>query len=240
MFKRQNDNSSAAGSSKRYKKTYKKYKPYKRFNKPITPGCSKVVHKFKRWSATHSDSVIVTTSDVSSAATFKRLEIQFRLIDVAGQSEFLALYDQYRIKYVKVRIYPRTEITTNVDSSVTGVFMPPIRILHAIDYDSATGSVTPDQLRQYGTCKEILYRDTNNKDLTVFFTPAVLQQIYESFGNTGYSPKFWQWLDVNDNSTLHYGLKVLLDNKAASFTNVQIGMGFDYDVQYFLEFRNSR
>lgn len=239
MFKRKNDSASASGSSKRFKKYYKKNKTYKRFNKPITPGCSTITHKFKRWSASQSDSVIVTTSDVSSAATYKRLELQFRLIDVAGQSEFLALYDQYRIKYIKVKIIPRTEVNTNLQTSITGIFLPPIRILHAIDYDSATGSVTPDQLRQYGTCKEILYRDINNKDLTVFFTPACLQQIYESFGNTGYSPKFWQWLDVNDNQTLHYGLKILLDNKAA-FTDVQIGMGFDYDVQYYLEFRNSR
>lgn len=240
MYKRKNDSSSASSSVKRFKTYQKTYKKNKYISKPITPGCSKIVHKFKRWSAALSDSVIVTTSDVGSGSTFKRVELQFRLIDVAGQSEFLALYDQYRIKYVKVRIYPRTEVTTSTESSVTGVFMPPLRILHAIDYDSATGSVTPDQLRQYGTCKEILYRDTTNKNLTVFFTPACLAQMYESFGNTGYSPKFWQWLDVNDNSTLHYGLKILLDNKGTGFVNQQIGMGFDYDVEYHLEFRNSR
>lgn len=239
MLKRKYD-SSASSSSKRFKKSYKKTFKSKRLNKPVTPGCSKITHKFQRWSTAQAGECVVTSTDVSSGTNFKRAELTFRLVDVSGQSEFVALYDQYRIRYVKVRIQPRTEVITTTLTGSTGLVQPSLRILRAIDYDSATNTVDPGLLRQYGTCKEILYRDVHNKDLTVFFTPACLTQIYENSLNTAYNPKFWQWLDCNDNQTLHYGLKMMLDNRGSAFTDSQIGMGFDYDVQYYLEFRNSR
>lgn len=240
MLKRKYDGASSSSYSKKqryYKKQKPTYSRFKKYSRPILPGSNSTVHFHKR--VTSETSIQVTSSDVSSGLDYKQQNLVFKLSDVPGNTELTAVYDQYRIKYVKVQFTPRT-VQVNTNTGVAGIIQN-LKLLHAIDYDS-NSSLTPADLRQYATCKEINYGDHRNKNLTVFFTPTSLMRGYESTSSDFFSPRPWTWMDCNDNGTLHYGLMIILTQygNSLTFASTQVGSGYDISVTYYLEFRNTR
>lgn len=220
------------------RKYYTKNKKYKKWNKPIYPGETNNIHFFKRYSVAVTPFVIQTT-DVGAAVINKNLV--FTLDDVSGNTELKALYDVYRIKYVKVVMTPRTQVVTQSISTTGSGFVSTVKLLHAIDYDSSSPGQTPAALREYQSCKIIEYGDTKNKNLTVFFTPRINILVEQSdAGNGSLNSQGWQWIDTQSAAVRHYGLKMILQNSGATWGSVNVGQGYDINVQYYLEFKNSR
>lgn len=240
MYKRKYDGSSSSSAVKKIRYTRRPKPTYSRFKKnfrPILPGSNSNVHFHKRVAS--ETSLQVATSDVSSSADYKHISLSFSLDKVPGYTELTAVYDQYRIKYVRVIMTPRTQNIT-INTGVAGI-QQNLKLLHAIDYDSSA-SVTPTELRQYGTCKEINYGNLRDRNLNVLFTPTSLTRGYESASSDFFSPKAWQWIDCNDSSTVHYGMHLILTQygNSLAFASTQVGSGYDISIVYYLEFRNTR
>lgn len=134
----------------------------------------------------------VAVSNLTGAAqTFS-----FRLSNVAGYSELVALYDVYKISAVSLTFYPRmTQITgTTQTNNVENV-----RILTAIDYNDATPPTTATDVREHENCEVHSIVDT----FTVYIDkPKILDS--SSTSRTA-------WISTSSATTLHYGLKMWVE-----------------------------
>lgn len=140
----------------------------------------------------NADYGAVSVSNLTGAAqTFS-----FRLSNVAGYSELVALYDQYKISAVSLTFYPRmTQITgTTQTNNVENV-----RILTAIDYNDATAPTTATDLREYENCEVHSIVD----QFTVYIDkPKILDS--SSTSRTA-------WISTSSATQLHYGLKMWVE-----------------------------
>lgn len=237
MVKRPSDGN-AYRPYKRYRtNTFKKTKGMSRKKawKPIIPYQQKETHCFKKWGAPIAPLRFVS-GDVG-ALTVKPLVVTFSLAQVEGYNDLVALYDQFRIRAVSVK-YTALSIPVQNINSGSSVAAQPLTLYSVLDYDDDTALTSATIARQYNSCLVHQYNE-NSKPHVRYFTPSCLQQVYESNVATAYAPKFGQWLDVNDNATPHYGIKFLL-TALSSVTTADLTAGYQVDVCYYLEFKNTR
>jgi len=206
------------------------YQPTKSW-KPIIPFQGKQTSVIKRWGAPVAQ--FRPVAGLSSNA----LSITFSLAQVEGYTDFTGLYDQYRIRAVKCLFTPLSVVSTILQTSGAPQIQIPT-LMTAIDYDDDTAPSTASVIRQYQTCHTHHYSELNKPHVR-YFTPACLAQMYESVSATAYSPKFGQWIDMTDSATPHYGLKCLISTPSIA-TSVDLNCGYQIEVCYYLEFKNTR
>lgn len=165
------------------------------------------VHKFCRWVTTPVDHSL-TTNTLGGAGVFQ-------LNDIELPSEFGNLYDRYMITHVQARIQlvtnPDAVLPTNVTSwpgnIYTGANFYP-KFWWCPDYDDSSVE-SLDDLKQRAKTKCIVLQP--NRMFLVNLKPAVLVQSYGSVISTGYSPKWRQWVDMENRNVAHYGYKYVID-----------------------------
>lgn len=230
-------NGSSSSVSKRFKKGNKRvsFPMYKKPWKPIMPYMNNKSYVYKRHGAPIPPFKFVA-ADIS-VITNKPLTISFTLSQVQGFADFVALYDQYRIRSVEVKYTPITLNIGNLNAAGQSS-MQVCTLASVIDYDDSIDLPDVSIARQYSSC---LIRQYGEEPYTTRrkFTPASLVQLYRTLTTTGYSSKYGQWIDVATNDVPHYGMKFLLSLPAVCNTG-DTNMGYQIDVQYELEFRNSR
>lgn len=186
-------------------------------------------HKFTRY-GTVSD--LITVSAGSAGQNFCLIKA---LIDVANYGEFTALYDQFKI----TKIQAVFQLMNNPDAGSSfnngavlnsNNFYP--RIWYYQDVNDST-SPTLLECKQHVKVRHKVLRP--NQMLVVKYTPAVLNQVYQSAISSGYESKKRQWIATVNSSTPHYGLKGFIDTLS---TNLNQDMFVRVEYKFVLEFKD--
>lgn len=172
------------------------------------------VHLVKR----HSD--YLTIPLINTTPTYGALV--FRLSNVPGNSEFINLYDQYKICGVKITFYP-SQTGADTTQRTASAANPAARLLTAVDYNDSTVPLSLDDLRQYESCK---VSSICEKHVRYISKPKFVN-------NSGQTVN--DWISVSSATTIHYGLKY---GAEPSGTDVSATTTFNIEVLYYLCFKN--
>jgi len=158
--------------------------------------------------------------------------MNFTLADVPAYTEFTALFDQYRIAWVRVEFFPC------FDSSQAALFGAQAAqyfpFYTAVDYDDSSAPASVDAICQYSNCQ----RHQLGKKFTVFIRPRCLSMIYRSAVATDYAlAPYGQWLDCGNASTPHYGLHYAIQEMAQLAGTINLWIPH---VVYCIECKNLR
>lgn len=157
--------------------------------------------------------------------------------------DFSALFDQYKINKVKVKITPyscSSILQTGVGAANNQAGAV---IIHSvIDYDDATqfGANTAgiDQMRQYPS-----YRTNNffqmGKPIKRYFTPHIAQAAYGSGVFASYANVGPRWIDMASTDVQHYGLKFIAETFQPD-TSVPMFVWFKMEATLYLTCKNPR
>lgn len=167
--------------------------------------------------------------------------VTFSLSDVPNSSEFVALYDCFKIRKVVVEIIPQYKTIMPSSNSAPGSTFP--GIMSAIDYNDATTPVNVSELCQYNTFKQTRGGMVHKRVILPRYQLAsnlsgTLTNIAESRQN---------WLNTNTGtvpspvaSTVpHFGLKWMTDQYSPTLAADE-SINFDYKVTYYLVFKNTK
>lgn len=193
------------------------------------------VHTFSRKiqystgaSGTKNVAVFATTSAVGNFG----YEFSLDDCDIMGgagsyTSALTSMYDQYRLLKATVTFVPRfTEATI----SATGVQLP--RLYTIVDYDSASLSLTEDQILQYQNVKVVRGQRVHSRSIV----PAMRQDAEGSVGAVTLKKK--QWIDMANTSLTQFGIYVVVP-KVLNQDNSTPGTAqtFYYDTYLTLTFQ---
>ena len=150
-------------------------------------------------------------------------------------TEFTALFDQYKIRSCTIDMR-----FANNNSSINSPSTSLPVLYYADDMDDVS-PLTQNALQQYGRCKTTML-GTGAKEFTRHrVVPKPLVQLYETGVSTGYSnPIKPIWIDCNDATVPHYGVKICWDNgmdTAVADTNIGV---ISFITTYVIEAKNVR
>lgn len=167
--------------------------------------------------------VPVSSAELGTAFTFK-------LSDLLQATEFVRLFDSYRINGVKMTAAP----LTNSDLTIN----PSYKIMTAIDLDDDNTPTVPEMLQRSNVKIRTVTSGGNNPQVfQTFCQPRYLTQIYETPTSTGYGQGARkQWLDCADPTIPHYGIKVVFDTDP----NLNYEVIWQFYFTYYVEFKSLR
>jgi len=205
----------------------KKYRPrrYAKSHKTLNKTLAQkegLIHYYKRRAV---KSTIFNLAPAGVATAFGA-SYDFKLTDVPGYGEFTALYDQYKIEQIEFIINPTFDdnnMSNRIDS------LRPIR--YVIDYDDVTVPTTENELLEYGKCKSFMC----GKNKLIKVNPKILTMVYKTAVSTGYAPKGDMWLDCDDTTVPHHGIKLWFPA-----ISPQAMASWGVEVIYHLAFKNTR
>lgn len=192
------------------KANYKKY--YKR---------RKVSPKYRIYNFKQTQYKTSALQAVASADTTIGYEFGLNAIDPQNLGAFKRLYDSYSIRKIIVKIIPKfTEISSTVNN------LSPI--ITATDMDDAdmTGT-SPNELAAYQTSRIT----RGNQVHTRVYRPTV--RLNTDAGLPAYTIAKSPWLDLDNDSVPHYGLKLAIPGLPAGAT----ALDYDLQVTMYVAFR---
>jgi len=160
---------------------------------------------------------ITTSTTLAVAKAFT-----FSLSQLPSHSDFTALYDQYKLNAVSIKIIPR--LTESTSSSLS--------VLHTcIDYDDAIAFSSYTDLMQ----KQSYRMTRGNKIFKCYFKPKMLVPTFLSTALTtfGTQPKSPTWIDCGYPEVPHYCLKTNFEPTSSVHT-------YDVYATYYCSFRGVR
>ena len=155
----------------------------------------------------------------------------FQLSDLPNYTAFTALYDQYRIRAVKMEFIPQQAYAPVVLAGVVVNVNAPL-LTTCLDLDDATTPTSAVvQAHESAMCHGTLNSSCIAK-YTRWVKPAIAIENYQTGGFGGYTSKTDQWCDSASPATQHYGLKAWVACPSGSGAYVTYVM-----ATYYLEFR---
>lgn len=155
-----------------------------------------------------------TTQDISGA-------LIGQLSQVPGNSEFIALYDQYKITGIKWKFMPRA------NSAEAGTNQGLIKLFTAIDRNDLNPP-TINEILQYSSMK----MTPSNRTHSRYIKPTIVQFANQTALGSGYVSTRGGWISTDNPTVAHYGLKFLLQQLPSG------NQSYDLVVEYYLAFRN--
>lgn len=211
---------------KRYYKrsTVRRYKRRYPIRKALKPKSSyDKTHVVKRFgSATTGSSTFVEA--IHNPATDQSYRFQFRLNAVSGYQDFTALYDQYKIRAVKVSFIPIMNITTATESGYASL------IYTTYDFNGESTSPSRNQIREYQYCKWSPYGKIHKR----YFFPRVTEMTSSGL-STKVGPQ--NWLSTASPDIPYHGLIVNVANVPSIPENEPL---YKVEVKYYLSFKNTK
>lgn len=158
-------------------------------------------------------------------------------ISLPGYADIANLYDNYKIKYVQMKIWysNNSSNNSNVSSSIQ-TYLPTIIV--AKDYDDSNNASWSDLL-QYQKVR--MTQLGNGKPMVIRVKPKPQNSMYNSVSTTSYGPtNSSQWIATSYPDTPHYGLK-LAWNGAGGATTAATWIGsLQFIVTYYIEVKNPK
>lgn len=176
-----------------------------------------------------SSQINLSTVQADTVGSMFGASMQFRLGNIQTPGDFQALYDQYRIRGVRVTIIPLSDSSTAQSSG----FLP--TLYWARDNDNA-GTVPSAEniLRERQDVK--VMRLTGPRSIYIRNPKQVIDTTVQG-GVTLNSLNATGWVDCNDQNVMHNGLVMWFKNvdlRAQPGTTT----AFRFECTYYLEFRN--
>lgn len=170
---------------------------------------------------------LISNAAYTAPANFGALS--FKLADLPNYTEYTNLYDEYRIKAVKVMFLPTLNSNVELETSGTSSSLTTIPSLYTwIDNDDNTAptAITQGQQFQSFKCHGLLDR-MRQRSLVPECSTALYSGTFTSYGQVKN-----QWIDNNSPSVVHFGLKF-------GIINCSNNGAFDVVLTYYLEFRKT-
>lgn len=207
------------GKARKTVRRYKRRYPIRKTVKPKSKYDN--VHLVKRFGSiirTGGSGTVVET--INNPATDQSYIFYFRLSAVTGYTDFTNMYDQYKIRAVKVSFIPMMNITTAEESGFASL------IYSTYDFNGEPESTpTRDQIREYQYCKWSPYGKIHKR----YFFPRVPA--------SGIQVGPQNWMSSSNPQTAYYGLIVNVANVPSIPANQPI---YKIEVKYYLSFRNTK
>lgn len=152
---------------------------------------------------------------------------------VGGAADMTALFDQWRIKGVSVKVF---FTNTNSTTATTTTCMP--IVFYAYDSDDIA-TPTEDIIQSYPSMKSYQWGNGSEADgaLRIYFKPkAVSATGTQATGGTGGQVQ-WPgsaWMDMATPSSVYFGLKMVLPanlNQSATSGRFVFSIGIDYEYK---------
>lgn len=154
--------------------------------------------------------------------------------NLPNTSEFISLFDNWRLAGVTIRIDTPLGISNSLISP--GALIP--QVLYAPDYNDSTG-VTRADLLQFPQLKVHNFMKDGYTPLMFEFHPVPLRDVAGSGILTSYSPMASApWVRTADFTTPHYGLKFFFDFFGATVSTA--ALPFQVTIFCDLEFTNPK
>jgi len=179
------------------------------------------VHSFtqKVFQSTYSITSVVT---VDTSVSFS-----FVLTDLAANVTSLSnLYDQYRIRRVRVFI----DAMTNISPPVAAAGNPVSLLLVAVDFDDAA-AITKAQILGYENVQVVVPGSSIQLDLVPRIAVAAYSGTFTSYSNQT------SWIDCSSQTVQHYGVKVVA---TAALGTATVFPTWAIHFEYLVDFRNVR
>lgn len=159
---------------------------------------------------------------------------RFRLTDVPNSSEFVDLFDMFKITGVQLKFYLNLDPSAQAEGSSSpfgGGYVP--RLHWVVDHDDATTPASINSLREHS--KHKVANLSPYRPVTIYLKPAVLGVNFAtSLTDFAFAPKWGQWIDVARADTNHFGLKWAVDN---AFNNQYI---VNVEAKYYFATKDTR
>lgn len=175
------------------------------------------IYNFKR-KLFLQDYIVVSTSSFSGA-------LQFTLSDLPGYTDFTNLYDMYKINKVVWKLIPKyTEAALNGGTANNSNCQ---QIHSVIDYDdnvAPTGGIS--QLTQYQS-----HRMTRGNQI---HSRTIIPKVQTSAQALSALPKANQWIDCDQTTVYHRGIKFIVPAAAQPGTTLY----YDAEITMYLSMKN--
>jgi len=153
----------------------------------------------------------------------------FQLSSALSSTEFTALFDQYQIRGVAVRLVPHFNVWNITPEGGNGP-----RCYYVIDFDDSTASTNEDEIIQHGRCKSF----RPERGFRVYFKPRPNNEFYNATASSGYGiARASPWMDCSSPSVPHYGLKILMFHPDPGVAGK---LNYHLETIYYLGFKFSR
>lgn len=164
----------------------------------------------------------VNVQSITSGTGGTSRAYSFNLNDIPNISTYCDIYDFYKITGVKVLFCPRQ--TETQGQTYLGMFH------YVVDYNDNNSVESAQEImsRQGARMRYMVGRP-----FSIFIKPRIATMAYESGASTGYYATLPKWMNTNDNTVPHYGLKVFL-------TEPSVGTTTDVYLTYYVKFRGPK
>lgn len=197
---------------------------------PIYPITRAIRRVFSLDSST-IDGAVADTIQLSFSPTstdYRLSGVSFYTTSLPNTSEFINLFDQWRLKSVIVRCDFASGYS---NSASTPIILP--NIYYVSDYDDSA-DCTIDDMLQYPQLQVHNFYKNGYEPFQVSLSPKPLRDVAGSGISTGYGPMpVAPWLRTSNMSLPHYGLKLALDWMGKVQTSdVQMVMTIWYELEF--------
>lgn len=145
----------------------------------------------------------------------------FNLTQVPGYTDFINLYDFYKLKAIKISFIPLSNIT---EDGVNGTIYFQ-RIYTVIDYNDVAIPSSVSELQQYKSCKW----SPNLKIHKRYFKPKT---IIDSYNELALTLDKQPWVPTSNTGNSYYGIKWAIENTSSLITRYKI------EAKYYLVFKS--
>lgn len=167
-------------------------------------------------------------SNGNTAQNFTGLGLSFNVSDLPNYTEFSNLFDQYRIRWVAIRVIPINNVAY---ANTEGVQLPDV--LAAVDMDDATAPVDLNAMHQYSNC---VVFGAMAAPRTIGFRPAIAGVCYQGATAVGYTVRQNDWVNMA-NLVPWYGIKFGVHNE---LDHTAITYKYRLFITLTMEFRGIR
>ena len=210
------------------RKTVRRYKRRYPIRKVKTKSKYDQVHLVKRYgSLVDRDGNPVEY--IANPASSQSYSFYFRLQNVTGYTDFTNLYDQYKIRAVKVSFIPMVNVTTADQSGYASL------IYSTYDFNGTDINPTRNQIREYQYCKWSPYGKIHKR----YFFPRTIESVSglaPSGSTTKVGPQ--NWISTASPEVRYHGLLVSVAN-VPSIVDEDIPI-YKIEVKYYLSFKNTK
>lgn len=170
------------------------------------------------------------TSLVSAGINVPTLtSLSFNLGQLPNVSDYTALFDQYKIS--KVKLFFKLNQDPSAQTAASSYYPT---MYYSVDHDDVTAPVSVNDMLQHGRTKQRILMP--NRYVVIDVRPSVLFEVLRTAGNTTLAPKWNQWIDMAHTDTIHYGLKIAIDNTF----NLNSNYSLEVFAKYWFACRDTR
>lgn len=209
------------GKRKQGPKTWRRKKAYRKSTavvpRRVRGNINTAVHSFKR---------LATTASISGNAAYIPYSgaTNINLSVLPSYTEFVNLFDQFRITYVVIKFW--LKVDPSAQAAASAIYP---KLYWTRDVNSST-PITQNTMRERGDVKIAVLHP--NRPVVMKFKPNLLTQNLLNGTGSSYTPAYNQWISTADNTAFYYGALWNIDN----LTNTNFIV--DVESTYYFQCKN--